>query len=98
MLVQKDWTKHWYVLLLNIPISCYHYVPTMRGSTHFLKRGGGRVVEGKFAVMKYLIVSSHVGGRGLYISDVVCDDGSKYILYVSLLIFFIGRRVGEVVN
>lgn len=60
--------------------------------------GGGRVVEGKFAVMKYLIVSSHVGGRGLYISGVVCDDGSKYILYVSLLIFFIGRRVGEVVN
>lgn len=48
--------------------------------------------------MKYLIVSSHVGGRGLYISGVVCDDGSKYILYVSLLIFFIGRRVGEVVN
>lgn len=38
--------------------------------------------------MKYLIVSSHVGGRGLYISGVVCDDGSKYILYVSLLIFF----------
>lgn len=72
-------------------------MPTLRGSTHFLQGGGG-VVEGKFAVMKYLIVSSHVGGRELYISGVVCDDGSKYILYVSLLIFFIGRRVGEVVN
>lgn len=40
VLVQKDWTKHRYVMLLNIPISCYHYVPTMRGSTHFLKGGG----------------------------------------------------------
>lgn len=59
-----------------------------RIDTFFTGGGGGRVVEGKFAVMKYLIVSSHVGGRGLYISGVVCDDGSKYILYVSLLIFF----------
>lgn len=44
--------------------------------------------------MKYLIVSSHVGGRGLYISGVVCD---VYIHIVCKLVdFFIGRRVGEV--